>query len=1060
MPEFLQKLKFQSRLLVILLTIVLVFSILGVFSIFIILTNLVGTVIAIREPSAWTLVSMAALASLVCTILGIVFIFRRRPKTSDIARLVESRHPELKESLSTAVEIQTRNGGASGELEEALFRSVEIKTSEIDFRRASRPKALRPAAVLLIIVAAFILSDFASKTDLVKKAQAYRLDQVNGEHTGLIVEPGTVDVPRDSDLAIAAQINRWEKRAEIVYEIAGKVEKYPMTLRSSGEAEFTFFGVESSFEYYVQTPSLISETYTVEVYDPPELDSIKIETTPPAYTKEEPGEFNRLVDLFVPEGTQIKISGQTSPRISTELRAFGETVALEIIDEGAFVGAFVGVFEALDDGSYQLVLSNDEGRIAVTPLHKIEVIPDEPPTIEIAEPGRDTTAKPDGAVPIGMFAADDYGLSKVELHLSVSGLPRSPIAVFDAKDGFPTERELISAVELARLSAEHGDVVTYYAIAWDNKEPEPQSARSDVFFIEALVDVPDQEQDQEEQEGGGDSPPEEIDLRAIIVELKRLIRQSHGSIELEGQERSDVLQTLGADINSVKNESATILGKMGPMLMEVEGGEIFEVFRNALVRMDDAERSVNEDAPVDAIPALEEALSNIILVESYAKSLPQMQQSGGQGGQQSEQKSSAQQQSEQSEGESQGQQQAEMSASEMQEMLEDLNSLIDQQTEQNASYRESDGQNLGQSEMREMQADQKEIAKKLQKQIDAFHQSLEESYGMRQVLEESKKQMDSAGSSAGDGEMGRAERYGMRARETMVEAAGILDDRIREAAQQQLEGLASRASELSAQQGQAAEASQSAAGGSGGDSGEMRKEQEAIRGELEKLQAEIEREAVEMDSIFPEVARSLAEASQNAKRANTSGEMQRAANALLYERFNRAARHQGEAQSQLSELTAALETAKGELPGMSTTGLRNLMEQIGTARRSVEGQQQGQGEQGQQGKEGQSGEGEGTKETVSNVAKRLGSAGKSLSNQSLVELGANLEATSEGESDGSGLTKAQIVPMLDQASSIVREYLRAETVSERLKLNRGSAPPPEQYRRLVEEYFKNLAEEQ
>ena len=50
--------------------------------------------------------------------------------------------------------------------------------------------------------------------------------------------------------------------------------------------------------------------------------------------------------------------------------------------------------------------------------------------------------------------------------------------------------------------------------------------------------------------------------------------------------------------------------------------------------------------------------------------------------------------------------------------------------------------------------------------------------------------------------------------------------------------------------------------------------------------------------------------------------------------------------------------------------------------------------------------------------------------------------------------------MLDQATSIVRDYLRNENLSERLRLNRGSSPPPEQYRKLVEEYFKNLAEEQ
>lgn len=1050
MPDFFLKLKFQSRLLAILLTILLVFSVLGIFSISIILINLLDAFVTIREPSAWVIVSGAALIGLLAAIVGVIIIFRKRPKANDIARLIEVRHPELKESLSTAVEIQSHRGGPGGELEEALFRSVQAKTAEIDFRRASRPKVLHPGAVLLIILASFILSDVASKTDLVSKARYFRMDQVRGEHTGLVVEPGTVDVPRDSDLNVLVKINRWEKQPEIVFQTSGKTQKYPMTLRSSGEAEFTFFGVEAPFEYHVQTPSLISETYTVQVYDPPKLDSIKIETIPPAYTKEEPGEFNRLVDLFVPEGTEIRITAETSPQVTTELRAYGEDVPIETKAEGGFSGAF----QALDDGSYQMVMTNDEGRVAVTPIHEIDVIPDEPPAIEIVEPGRDTSAKPDGAVPLSMFAADDYGISRVELHQSVSGLPRSPVLVFDPKEGFPTERQLVSAIELSRLSAEHGDVVTYYAVVWDNKEPEPQSSRSEVFFIEALVDVPEQESEGDGSQGGQGGPPEEINLRAIIVELKRLIRQSHASLPLEGQERTDFLQNLGADINAVKNESASILSKIGGKLMEVEGGVIYEIFRNALVRMDEAERFVNDDQPVKAIPQLEEALSNILLVESYAKSLPEMQQQGGGQGGESQPQNSAQQSQEQSEGEGKGQQQSEMTASQMQEMLEDLNSLIDEQAQQNATYRDSDGQNLSQSERKEIETSQEQIAAKLQKQIEAFRQGLDESYRLRTKLEDSKQEMASAGSNAGGGEMGRAERFGMRASASMIEAAGLLDDRIREVASQQIESLAQRAGALAAQQGKAAGASQAAAGSGEGDARQMRGEQEAMRGEFERLRAQIEREAVEMDSIFPEAARSLAEAAQNAQRANTSGEMQRAANALLYERFGRAARHQGESQSQLLELEAALQTAKGQLPGMSPAGLQNLLEQIGTARRSVEGQQQGQGEGGQ----GEGAESSDAQETVNNLGRRLASAGKALSDQPLTELGANLEATKEG--DGTGLTKARIIPMLDQATSIVREYLRNESLSERLRLNRGSSPPPEQYRKLVEEYFKNLAEEQ
>lgn len=1032
MPEFFARLRFARRMLIIMAVLALVFSGIGLFSILILLANAINAIEPIREPTAWRIMMTSLGLALAGLVAGLVYLKMRRPGMAELARLVESSHPDLKESFSTAVELYLRQGGASDPLQAALFRSVEAQVAEIDLRKAARPRLLHPLGVIGIIFSALLLSDFAGSSRLVEKARYYQMDRQGGEASGLVVEPGEAEIPINDDLTVTATVHRWEVDPHIVYERDGRQERHPMHRSADGIARFTLYGLEEATRYHVETSSLISESYTVSVYEPPRYEAIEIEVLPPDYTREEAAVFERLIDLVVPEGSRLRLAIVPSGATEAAIKAYGEERAMSPADSSEWLQT---EFTALTDGSYQLLLRDADGRLAVSPVQRIEVAPDTPPTVEITEPGRDSQARPDGVVPLSLFAGDDYGISRVEIRQSLSGLPRKPLVIYEAESKAPLERELSSAIELSRLSAEHGDVVTYYAVAWDNREPEPQVARSEVYFIEVLTDVPEQEADDPESQEGGEGPPEEINLRAIAVELKRLIRESFKAELKPAQERESTQRVLAADINAVKNETAGILAKIGGMLLQVEGGVIYEVFRNSLVKMDEAERSFNGDALAEAIPALEESLSNILLVESYLKSLPQMQeQSGGSGGS-SPQQSNAQGESAQ---DGEGAEQESPSIGEMQAQLESLRRLMDAQAERNRDYQSAEGQSLSGAEREKLEGSQAGVANQLSDAIEALRQ-LDESYGIRKALKEARSEMKTAGEGAGSGEFAQAVRYGLRARETMGQAAEALDERIRAAAAASLDQLVEGAGQLTEAQ-QAAAAASAAAQGGADKAAAMRAEQAALQDELAGLQQAITRQAVELESVFPEIAQSLGAAYQGSRRANTEGEMQRAQNALLYERFSRAERHQEAASEQLEALQADLKTARGQLPGLTRSALERLLEDVAAARQRVN-----------------QAEKSGERPEVSETGRRLGSAGRALSDRELVELGSKLEATSEGE--GGGLTQRQMVPALEHAASILRDYLVRENVEHRLRLNQEGAPPPEKYRKLVEEYFRNLAEE-
>lgn len=1034
MPEFFARLRFQRRMLIVLSAIALVFSVIGSFSLVILLTSAVNVIAPIQESVAVQVVNITLLLAVAGFIAAAILLKRRQPSEVEVAQLIEQRHPELKQSLSTAVEIYQHQGAPDGELQAALFRSVEAQTETLDFRKAGRPRMLHPGYVMIIVIAALALSDFAGRSSVALKAGHARMDQSRGEFTGMTVEPGAVEVPRGSDLEIRVEVHRWKNDSHLVTDINGRRERFPMKRLPDGTATFTLYGIEAPLQYWVETSSLTSPVYAVAVYAPPRVESARIETEPPAYTGESPGSYARLLDLVQPEGTRVGFELDLANASHAELRYLDGSVSLEKGADGQWRAELL----TSESGHYQIMLRDDEGRVAVTGLYDLEVIPDAPPVVEITDPGRDTFARPEGVEPLSLFAGDDYGLTRVELHYSLSGLPRAPVVVFESEGSPPLEREMTSAVELARLSAEHGDVVTYYVVAWDNRTPEPQSARSSVFFIEVLQDIPEQEEDASETQEGGEGPPDEINLRAVAVELKRLIRETFKVEPLSGAEREGAMQKLGSDINAVKNEAVSILSKVGGMLMEVEGGVIFEMFRNGLVRMDDAEHAVNADDPVEARPALQEALSNIIFVESYLRTLPEMeqQQSGtsGQG-----QPSQGQAQDDPESGAESGQENN-MSPAQMQAHLEALRQIIDEQTERNADYREADGQMLGQTELGELAAAQAEVRNDLSLAIENLRH-LNDTYGIREALKQARSEMGVAQDSAVAGEIGRAGRYGERASNTLSEVAEALDERIREAIAQAVDDLVAQAGQMAGQQESAAQASKQAADGQQpGNPGAMRAQQDALKEQLAQLQAEISRQAVEMEGIYPEVAGALANAYQGTARANTAGEMQRALNAMLYDRYKRVERHQQNAAQQLNELQASLQQARGQLPGLSATALERLIGQVQQARQSA---LQGDPAQAQA--------------QMRSTARQLGGAGEALADFELVELGQNLEAAQEGE--GSGLTPRQMIPALDQAQAILRDYLIREQVESRLRLNREGAPPPEKYRQLVEDYFRNLAEE-
>lgn len=1043
MPEFYRKLQLQHKLVLLLLLFVFFFSLIGLFSLLVLAGAGLNAVSPWQEESAWLYLNVVMLLSGVCFIGGIYLLLRNRPDRVALARLVERRYPELKENLSTAVEVMER-GGPANPIEAALLRQIERETESIPFRTATLPRRFHPVAAIIIVISAGFLSDYALQTQLAQKARYYQLDKLNGVHTGLIVEPGDAEAPRGSDLVITAQVERWELEPQIILQENGETVSYPMMLDEKGVAQFTLFDLQEATRYRVETPSLRSPEYAVSVYDPPTLDAVELKLEPPAYTRMETLTFSRLLDIFPVEGTTVTLGITTDPANRATLRVGEERLP--------FDGSVS--FTAQEDTDYQLTLVNAEGRKLVTETFVVDVTPDEPPVAEVVDPGEDTSAELDGIVPLELYAADDFGVTRVELHLSVSGLPRRPVEVFQAAEGEPVlERSFLSQLEIPRLSVEHGDIISYYFKVIDNREPEPNVTQTSLFFVEVVADIEQQQQEQESGEGEGGGETQEINIRAIIVELKRVTRETHRSLTLEGETRRQTLQQLGAELNSIEDEARQLLMQIGGQLLQVEGGEFFRIMRNALERLSEAEQQVNADLPAESIPLQEEALSDLIKLESYIRAMSQPSSTGE--GTPTSGSAQNQGQSESQDGEGE---ELSMSMAEMQELMAQLNAIAEDQAAQNRRYQRAERSRLSENEREQLTAEQTAIRQSAGEEIAGISGKV--GFGpIRRELEQAAGYMQDAERAVTAENNSQASSAGARSNEALLNAVGLLDEKIRQAAAEAIDSLISQAGELAGKQSGAAQqsAQADASGGQGAERKAMHGEQLGLNDEYQRLMAELERRAAELSGQFPEAGEQLSRAGREAGQARTDASMTRAANALLYGRFGKASELQGEAAQNLDALAEALRNARDKVPPISSAEIEQLLAEVMRQREAVRmGQSEGS-QPGGQAEGDESAEGEPRPNQLGRLGNQLQDAGQLLRNDSLSELGERMQAPTRS----AGTTEARALNMglLDNAAAILQQYLRSQLVDERIRYKRQSAPPPDKYRILVEEYFKNLAEE-
>lgn len=409
--------------------------------------------IAIR---AGMLLATGALA-----LLGLTFwVIRPATKKVDdteLAAFVETQFPELNERLLCSVELnEEASASASPLMQKWLLQETVTLAKRVDFSEAiDATRAVRRcwwggvaclALLLPLLFAgnayAVLFSRFINPWGNYERVQNLVLTIENGDRV----------VAEKSDVTIEAKA-AWRFKAGERPDSAwiewttddGRIEARRLDWNKESESFVGILNrVEQSFSYHVSADRSRTQSYRIDVVPLPQIDELKIEISPPAYTGQ-PAQFHDLAlgEIRVIEQSQWEVSVTLNkPVVKAELLWLdgenrllaGEEIAS--LTDGTSIMDQTEIPLKADATSASLteVMSLDapSGRFAirVTDKHglsseanvirRLTIVPDAAPLIQFADHEENAAVRPDDIIDLPLTITDDFGIASVELHYEVT----------------------------------------------------------------------------------------------------------------------------------------------------------------------------------------------------------------------------------------------------------------------------------------------------------------------------------------------------------------------------------------------------------------------------------------------------------------------------------------------------------------------------------------------------------------------------------------------------------------------------------------------------------------
>ncbi|NLT72542.1 MAG: hypothetical protein GXX91_17855, partial [Verrucomicrobiaceae bacterium] len=465
-----------------------------------------ATVTLFSTTTRWILSLAGLVATLVTAWWFLVRPLSRRFTLTHMARVLELRHPELQERISTAVELLASEDPesirGSTELIEAVVDSAVVDVAAVDPKGELKPtrakKFILATALGGGLIAVLLLIWPTQSWTLLARALAPFLDIGNAYANTLVIDPGHVRIAKGEAVTIQVSIQHKRlQRAEIrrlLPDGTEAVERMALIAEETdGTKRFslTFPSVEEAFAYRVRAGGALSQYYDVIAVAPPSVERLSVNYDYPDYT----GLTDTVIDTATGEiraiaHTRVAITATLDKAVATAKTMCNKSTVMAhpVVEENQVSWDFV-LLPGMS-GNWHLEVTDAEGFANEEFLHPVDALPDKSPTVQINRPTQsEIRLKPNERLPLELTVIEDFGFGDVTLLVTPDGAAAplevpQPAPTATASSGTYTARALldVSALQLApgqrRLAVQ--------VRVRDNRPPDydgPGVGLSEVFFV-------------------------------------------------------------------------------------------------------------------------------------------------------------------------------------------------------------------------------------------------------------------------------------------------------------------------------------------------------------------------------------------------------------------------------------------------------------------------------------------------------------------------------------------------------------------------------------------------
>jgi hypothetical protein len=560
----------------------------------------VDAAVTIFSPALRWALSLSGLAITAAAAWWWVF----RPATqritlASIARFVEQRHPELQETLSSAIELLTSDDPdeirGSRELIGEVVKVAEQQASRVSPAREVDTAAMRKSAMAALTFAGLLALVFtfwpSPARRLMIRAVAPFMEIGNAYADTLTVEPGDVRVAKGADLNITASVKHPRlNRATVRRVDAGsKVEGVERMTFRPGQGErrefvLTFPNVTADFTYRVHAGNALSRFYQVTAVEPPRVEGISVKVEPPIYTGLAASTIEwKGEEVVVPEYANVTFQAKLNRDAGEAKFLLAEKpVPLEDPADAVTRSWIVSAVKGLK-ADWRIELKDAEGFGNDPTRGAIRATPDQVPAVQITSPEtEEMRLRPDEILPLVYGVTEDFGFVRSELIVEIDGKPE-PVILPQALPGRAGEGWRGQAtLELATLGVVSGQVLRVRVRVADSL-PEhlqgPQIGESERLVIrldngaKAMVEQVVQSQQQEIQRELNEVRQDLREAKALNEQLRREMQQPQG-LTPRALERLDQTRK---DMEAAEETLSELAAKMEPTLFQESARKMAEI---------------------------------------------------------------------------------------------------------------------------------------------------------------------------------------------------------------------------------------------------------------------------------------------------------------------------------------------------------------------------------------------------------------------------------------------------------------------------------------------------